>query len=72
LIGTIDLNDELAAVLAHRLRTYPPVGVDLAAITFGTPTRQEPERRLATRLVTDERAGTDRSSSGVVTGGPTV
>jgi hypothetical protein len=36
-VGDVDLDDQVAAVLADHVRDHPPVTVELPDITAGTP-----------------------------------
>lgn len=55
-VGDVDLDDQVAAVLANHIRKYPPVIVDLPDITRGTPDPGKPaKRRKAALLFTDDQ-----------------
>lgn len=55
-VGTVDLDDELAAVLAEHVKKYPPVVIELVDITGGTPDPgKAPKRRMAPFLFTDDQ-----------------
>jgi integrase len=54
-IGDVDLDDTVATVLADHEIEYPPVAVELADITRGTPDPGKPAtRRLVELLFTDD------------------
>jgi integrase len=55
-VGDVDLDDQVAAVLAEHIRSYPPAVVDLVDITAGTPDPgKAPKRRPVALLFTDEQ-----------------
>jgi integrase len=54
-VGDVDLDDDVAAVLAEHVAKFPPVAVDMVDITRGTPDPgKPPARRLVKLLFTDE------------------
>jgi integrase len=55
-IGDVDLDDEVAAVLAKHVTTYPPTTVRLPDITAGTPDPgKKPKVRFVALLFTDDQ-----------------
>jgi hypothetical protein len=54
-VGDVDLDDQVAAVIAAHVRDHPPVTVVLPDITGGTPDPGRPaKRRSVALLFTDE------------------
>jgi integrase len=55
-VGDVDLDDQVAIVLAEHIRNYPPVLVELPDITAGTPDPGKPaKRRKVALLFTDDQ-----------------
>ncbi|QSB14048.1 tyrosine-type recombinase/integrase [Natronosporangium hydrolyticum] len=53
-VGSVDLDDDVAAVLGEHVRKYPPVTVELPDITAGTPDPgKAPKLRAVPLLFTD-------------------
>jgi integrase len=54
-VGDVDLDDNVALILAEHIRNHPPVTVELPDITAGTPgPGKRPKRRPVALLFTDE------------------
>jgi integrase len=56
-VGDVDLDDDVAAVLGEHIRNHPPVTVELADITRGTPDPGKPALRRPVELLFTDYQG---------------